>query len=154
MVLAALAVATALVAGGAVAYRTGGLSSTEDAAATSIRQSPESGLSVAVLVFANQSGDAAQDYFSDGLTEDITRALGRFKELTVIAYGAVLPFRNKELPPAEIGRALNARYLVSGSVRRAGQRVRVTVQLSDAANRPQLWSDQYDDEPSDILAVH
>jgi TolB-like protein len=126
MALAALAVATALVVGGAVAYLTGRLSSTEDAAATSVRQSTESGLSVAVLVFANQSGDAAQDYFSDGLTEDITRALGRFKELTVIAYGAVLPFRNKELPLSEIGRALNARYLVSGSVRRMGQRVRVT----------------------------
>ena len=92
MALAALAVATALVVGGAVAYLTGRLSSTEDAAATSIRQSTESGLSVAVLVFANQSGDATQDYFSDGLTEDITRALGRFKELTVIAYGAVLPW--------------------------------------------------------------
>ena len=95
----------------------------------------------------------AQDYFSDGLTEDITRALGRFKELTVIAYGAVLPFRGKELPLPEIGRALKARYLVSGSVRRMGSRVRVTVQLSDAANSTQLWSDQYDDELSDIFAV-
>jgi class 3 adenylate cyclase/Tfp pilus assembly protein PilF len=153
MALAALAVATALVAGGVVAYLTGRLSSTEEAAAASVRQSTESGLSVAVLVFANQSGDAAQDYFSDGLTEDITRALGHFKELTVIAYGAVLPFRNKELPLSEIGRALNARYLVSGSVRRMGPRVRVTVQLSDAANGTQLWSEQYDDELSDIFAV-
>ena len=153
MTLAAVAVATAVAAGGAAAYFTGLLSSTEEAAAASVRQSTDSGLSVAVLVFANQSGDAAQDYFSDGLTEDITRALGRFKELTVIAYGAVLPFRNKELPPAEIGRALNARYLVSGSVRRMGNRVRVTVQLGDAANGTQLWSEQYDDELSDIFAV-
>ncbi len=153
MALAAVAVATALAAGAAAAYFTGRLASTEEAAAASVRQSTESGLSVAVLVFANQSGDAAQDYFSDGLTEDITRALGRFKELTVIAYGAVLPFRNKELPLSEIGRALNARYLVSGSVRRMGQRIRVTVQLSDAANGTQLWSEQYDDELSDIFAV-
>ncbi len=153
MAVAALAVVVALVAAGVGAYLTGRVSSTEEAGAASVRQSTESGLSVAVLVFANQSGDAAQDYFSDGLTEDITRALGRFRELTVIAYGAVLPFRNKELPPAEIGRALNARYLVSGSVRRAGQRVRVTVQLTDAANGTQLWSDQYDDELSDIFAV-
>ena len=65
--------------------------------------------------------------------------------------GAALP--GKELPLAEIGRALNARYLVSGSVRRMGQRVRVTVQLSDAANSTQLWSEQYDDELSDIFAV-
>jgi adenylate cyclase len=153
MALAAVAVATSLAAGGGAAYFTGRLSSTEEAAAAGVRQSTESGLSVAVLVFANQSGDAAQDYFSDGLTEDITRALGRFKELTVIAYGAVLPFRNKELPPSEIGRALNARYLVSGSVRRMGPRVRVTAQLSDAANGTQLWSEQYDDELSDIFAV-
>lgn len=117
------------------------------------RPPAESGLSVAVLMFTNQSGDAAQDYFSDGLTEDITRALGRFKELTVISYNAVLPFRNKELPLAEIGQALKARYLVSGSVRRMGQRVRVTVQLSDAVNGTQLWSEQYDDELNDIFAV-
>jgi adenylate cyclase len=153
MALAAIGVVTALIAGGAVAYFTGRLSSTEEAAAASVRQSTDSGLSVAVLVFANQSGDTAQDYFSDGLSEDITRALGRFKELTVIAYGAVLPFRNKELPLSEIGRALNARYLVSGSVRRMGPRVRVTVQLNDAVNGTQLWSDQYDDELSDIFAV-
>jgi class 3 adenylate cyclase/Tfp pilus assembly protein PilF len=117
------------------------------------RSPAEAGLSVAVLVFTNQSGDAAQDYFADGLTEDITRALGRFRELTVISYNAVLPFRNKELPLGELGRALNARYLVSGSVRRMGQRVRVTVQLSDVASGTQLWSEQYDDELSDIFAV-
>ncbi|MBV8187432.1 MAG: adenylate cyclase [Alphaproteobacteria bacterium] len=110
-------------------------------------------LTVAVLVFTNQSGDAAQDYFSDGLTEDIIGALGRFKELSVIAYGAVLPFRGKELPLPEIGKALKARYLVSGTVRRIGSRVRVTVQLSDAATSTQLWSEQYDDELSDIFAV-
>ena len=150
---AAGAMAAALVAGGAVAYLTGHWPAAEEAIAASRRPSTDSGLSVAVLVFANQSGDAGQDYFSDGLTEDITRALGRFKELTVIAYGAVLPFRNKEVPLAEIGRTLNARYLVSGSVRRMAQRVRVTVQLSDAANGTQLWSDQYDDELSDIFAV-
>jgi TolB-like protein/Tfp pilus assembly protein PilF len=124
-----------------------------DNAVAVTRPPAESGLSVAVLMFTNQSGDAAQDYFSDGLTEDITRALGRFKELTVISYNAVLPFRNKELPLAEIGQALKARYLVSGSVRRMGQRVRVTVQLSDAMNNTQLWSEQYDDELSDIFAV-
>jgi class 3 adenylate cyclase/TolB-like protein/Tfp pilus assembly protein PilF len=152
LALVAASLAAALVVGGAVFYL-----SDRGVATASIgfkpRSPAEAGLSVAVLVFTNQSGDAAQDYFSDGLTEDITRALGRFKELTVISYNAVLPFRNKELPPAQIGRALNARYLVNGSVRRLGQRVRVTVQLSDAANGTQLWSDQYDDELSDIFAV-
>ena len=118
-----------------------------------MRASTESGLSVAVLLFTNQSGDPTQDYFADGLTEDITRALGRFKQLTVLAYGAVLPFRNKELPLAEIGRALNARFLVAGSVRRMGERVRVTVQLTDAANGTQLWAEQYDDQLTDIFEV-
>ncbi len=134
------------------AYRLGGVRSTDTASAVG-RPSAESALSVAVLVFTNQSGDPAQDYFSDGLTEDITRALGRFKELIVLAYGAVLPFRGKEVPLSEIGRALKARYLVGGSVRRMGTRVRVTVQLSDAVNGTQLWAEQYDDEMSDIFAV-
>ena len=146
VVVAAIALAATF------AYRSGGPLSI-DVASTVGRPSTESGLSVAVLVFTNQSGDPAQDYFSDGLTEDITRALGRFKQLTVLAYGAVLPFRGKEMPPSEIGQALKARYLVGGSVRRMGGRVRVTVQLSDAANGTQLWADQYDDEMTDIFAV-
>ncbi len=65
-------------------------------AATAVTAPAETGLSVAVLVFANQSGDAGQDYFSDGLSEDITRALGRFKQLTVLSYGAVLPVQGQE----------------------------------------------------------
>jgi len=111
------------------------------------------GQSVAVLLFTNQSGDAAQDYFADGLTEDITRALGRFKQLTVLSYGAVLPYRGKQLPPMEMGHALNARYLVGGSVRRAGDQVRVTVQLTDAGNGTQLWAEQYDEQFTDIFML-
>ncbi len=111
------------------------------------------GQSVAVLLFTNQSGDAAQDYFADGLTEDITRALGRFKQLTVLAYGAVLPYRGKQLAPMEMGHALNARYLVGGSVRRAGDQVRVTVQLTDASNGTQLWAEQYDEKFTDIFQL-
>jgi adenylate cyclase len=152
MAMAAAAMVAALAIGGGLAWVVDRGFTGENAAA-GIRSSTEAGLSVAVLVFTNQSGDAAQDYFADGLTEDITRALGRFRELTVISYNAVLPFRNKELPLSELGRALNSRYLVGGSVRRMGQRVRVTVQLSDAQNGTQLWSEQYDDELSDIFAV-
>lgn len=111
------------------------------------------GQSVAVLLFTNQSGDAAQDYFADGLTEDITRALGRFKQLTVLAYGAVLPYRGKQLPPMDMGHALNANYLVGGSVRRAGDQVRVTVQLTDASNGRQLWAEQYDEQFTDIFQL-
>lgn len=109
--------------------------------------------SVAVLPFANQGSDAGPDYFSDGLTEDITAALGRFKQLTVIAHAAVLPYRGKPLPLAQLGQALNAHYLVSGSVRRMGPRLRVAVQLTAATNGTQLWADQYDDQLVDVFEV-
>lgn len=151
--VAVAAVAAVLLAGaGGLTYFSGQLLPTEEPAAAA-HLPVETGLSVAVLVFANQSGDPAQDYFSDGLTEDITRALGRFKQLTVLSFGAVLPFRGKNLPPQEIGRALRARYIVGGTVRRMGPRVRVTVQLSDAMTGTQLWSEQYDDDLGDIFAV-
>ena len=147
-------VAIALIAFGVtLAYRSGGPSPPQDVIGVFGRPPAESGLSVAILVLINQSGDPAQDYFSDGLTEDITSALGRFKQITVLSYGAVLPFRGKEMPLSEIGHALHARYLVGGSVRRMGTRVRVTAQLSDAANGTQLWAEQYDDEMTDIFAV-
>lgn len=153
LAVAVAAVAAVLLAGiGGLTYFSGDFLPTEEAAAAA-HLPVETGLSVAVLVFANQSGDPAQDYFSDGLTEDITRALGRFKQLTVLSYGAVLPFRGKNLPPQEIGRALRARYIVGGTVRRMGPRVRVTVQLSDAMTGTQLWSEQYDDDLGDIFAV-
>ena len=144
--------AVVLAAGGTFAWFSGRLLPSEEAVAAA-RVTAETGLSVAVLVFANQSGDSGQDYFSDGLTEDITRALGRFKQLTVLSYGAVLPFKAKNLPQQEIGRTLKARYIVDGTVRRMGSRVRVTVQLSDAMTGTQLWSEQYDDDLGDIFAV-
>ncbi len=153
LIAAACVAAVAIVLGLAVTYRSGGGPASGDPASAAMRPPADNSLSVAVLVFTNQSGDAAQDYFADGLTEDITRALGRFKQLTVLAYGAVLPFRGKEVPPAEVGRMLKARYLVGGSVRRMGERVRVTVQLTDAASGTQLWADQYDDDMKDIFAV-
>ena len=151
-VLASLTVVAVAVAVG-YAYFADRLLRTEEPQVTAVKLPAETSLTVAVLVFTNQSGDPAQDYFSDGLTEDITRALGRFKQLTVISYGAVLPFRGKALPPSEIGQTLRARYLVGGTVRRMGQRVRVTVQLSDATTGTQLWAEQYDDDLGDIFDV-
>ena len=122
--------------------------------ATSSLQTASSGKpSVAVLPFASQVDGGTRDYFSDGLTEDITTALGRFRELTVIAHAAVLPYKNKPVPLADLGKALHARYLVSGSVRRVDPRVRVGVQLTDATTGVQLWADQYDDQLVDIFEV-
>ena len=87
---------------------------------------------MAVLPFKNLSGDAGHDFFSDGITEDVITALGRFSNLLVISKSASFPFKDSNASPAEIGRLLNARYLLDGSIRRAGNRVRVGVQLTEA----------------------
>ena len=109
--------------------------------------------SVAVLPFKNLSGDAGQDYFSDGITEDVIGALGRFSSLLVAAKSASFQFKGRDIAPAEIGRALDTRYLLGGSVRRAGDRVRVNVELTDAETGRHLWSEAYDAELTDIFAV-
>ena len=109
--------------------------------------------SVAVLPFKNLSGDAAHDFFSDGITEDVITALGRFSNLLVISKSASFPFKDSNAAPAEIGRLLNARYLLDGSIRRAGNRVRVGVQLTEATTGRLVWSETYDAEVDDIFAV-
>ncbi len=153
MAFGAVVLAALGIAGGGLLLFDERATSSEPAPVATVKPVTDSGQSVAVLLFTNQSGDPTQDYFSDGLTEDITRSLGRFKQLTVLAYGAVLPYRNKQLPPMEVGRMLNASYLVGGSVRREGKRVRVTAQLTDAGNGTQVWADLYDDELTDIFDV-
>jgi adenylate cyclase len=109
--------------------------------------------SIAVLPFDNLSGDAAQDYFADGITEDMTLALGRFSDLSVVAREAVQQYKGRALKPGEISRDLGVRYALQGSVRRDGDRVRVTAMLSDAMSGVQLWSDRYDGEVKDVFAV-
>ena len=109
--------------------------------------------SVAVLPFKNLSGDAGQDFFSDGITEDVITALGRFSNLLVIAKSASFPFKGSNASPAEIGRLLDARYLLDGSIRRAGSRVRVTAALTEAPTGRQVWSEAYDAEVDNIFAV-
>jgi adenylate cyclase len=109
--------------------------------------------SVAVLPFKNMSGDAVHDSFSDGITEDVIAALGRFSNLLVISKSSSFPFKDSNVAPAEIGRLLNARYLLDGSIRRAGNRVRVGVQLTEATTGRLVWSETYDAEIDDIFAV-
>jgi adenylate cyclase len=109
--------------------------------------------SVAVLPFKNQSDDTGQDFFSDGVTEDVITALGRFSNLLVIAKSASSPFKGSNASPAEIGRLLDARYLLDGSIRRASNRVRVTAALTEASTGRQVWSEAYDAEVADIFAV-
>ena len=109
--------------------------------------------SVAVLPFKNLSGDPGQDFFSDGITEDVISALGRFSNLLVAAKSASFQFKGRSLAPAEIGRLVDVRYLLEGSIRRAGDRIRVNVELTEAAAGLHVWSETYDAEVKDIFAV-
>src|SRR5262245_26041739 len=109
--------------------------------------------SVAVLPFAALGAPATDEYFADGLTEDIIAALGRFAELSVLSPAAVFAYKGKTLRPDEIGRDLKATYIAEGSVRRSPERIRVAVRLTDAARGTLLWADQYDAEPDRIFAI-
>jgi len=109
--------------------------------------------SVAVLPFRNLSGDASQDFFSDGITEDVINALGRFSNLLVVAKSASFQFKGRTIAPAEIGNLLDTRYLLGGSVRRAGDRVRVSAELTESATGRHVWSETYDAEVKDIFGV-
>ncbi|WP_343039604.1 adenylate/guanylate cyclase domain-containing protein [Microvirga thermotolerans] len=109
--------------------------------------------SVAVLPFENMSGDPEQVYFSDGITEDVITELSRFRELLVIARNSSFAFRGKSADVREIGRTLAAGYVVEGSVRRAGSRVRVTAQLVEAGTGTHLWAERFDRAIEDIFAI-
>ena len=109
--------------------------------------------SVAVLPFKNLSQDPSQEYFSDGVTEDIIAALGRFSNLIVAAKSASFQFKGRSISPADLGRLLSVRYLLEGSVRRSADRIRVNVELTEAATERHLWSETYNAEPKDIFAV-
>jgi TolB-like protein/cytochrome c-type biogenesis protein CcmH/NrfG len=107
---------------------------------------------IAVLPFLNQGQDVTQDYFADGVTQDIINALGRFSGLTVMSWNAVVPYKGKPASPANIVHNLGVRYQVEGSVRQTEDRVRVIVQLVDAAGRV-LWSSRFDEELADVFAL-
>jgi TolB-like protein len=109
--------------------------------------------SVAVLPFRNLSSDAEQEYFADGITEDVITALARFRELAVIARHSTFEFRDQTPDTADIGRRLGARYIVSGSVRRSGAQIRISAQLVEAATGAHVWADRWDREIGDIFAV-
>jgi adenylate cyclase len=99
------------------------------------------------------SGDSEQTYFSDGVTEDIITELSRFRALFVIARNSSFAFRDQQVGFHEIVRQLGVQYLLEGSVRRAGNRVRITAQLIEGATANHLWAERYDRELADIFAV-
>lgn len=102
------------------------------------------GLSVAVLPFANMSGDPKQDFFADGITEQIITELARFRDLSVIARNSTFSYKGKAVDVRQVGAELGARYVIEGSVQRGGNSVRVTVQLLDARTGAHLWADSYE----------
>lgn len=106
---------------------------------------------IAVLPFANQTGDDSQDYFADGVTEEVINALGRFNTLRVIGRNAVLRYKKDPPKHEEIASELSANYLVAGSVRRSGSNVRIAAQLTEARVGTVMWSDRYDGELTDIF---
>ncbi|WP_367648758.1 adenylate/guanylate cyclase domain-containing protein [Ruegeria arenilitoris] len=106
---------------------------------------------IAVLPFDNMSGDPEQEFFADGITEDIITELSRFRWLMVLARNSSFTFKGKSTDIREVGRILGVRYVLEGSVRRAGQRVRITGQLIDAENGSHLWADRFDGVLDDIF---
>jgi adenylate cyclase len=109
--------------------------------------------SIAVLPFANMSGDPEQEFFADGLTEDILTELSRRRELFVISRTSSFVYKGKAANLREVAQKLGARYLVEGSVRKAADRVRITVQLIDTATDGHIWAERYDRKLDDIFAV-
>jgi adenylate cyclase len=109
--------------------------------------------SIAVLPFANMSGDPEQEYFADGMVEEITTALSRFKWLFVIARNSSFTFKGKAVDIKEVGRRLGVRYVLEGAVRKASGKVRITGQLIEAATGAHIWADRFERDMTDIFAL-
>jgi adenylate cyclase len=109
--------------------------------------------SIAVLPFINMSGDPEQEYFSDGITEDIITALSRLHWFFVIARNSTFTYKGKAVEVKQIGRDLGVRYILEGSIRKIGNRVRITAQLINATTGAHLWAERYDRELTDIFAL-
>ena len=109
--------------------------------------------SIAVLAFNNMSGDPEQEYFSDGISEDIITDLSKLSELHVIARNSTFTYKGKPVDVKQVGRDLGVHYVLEGSVRKAGNRVRVTGQLIDVASGAHIWAERFDRDLTDIFAV-
>ena len=122
-------------------------------AAAKAEPSAAAAAAIAVLPFTNMSGDPEQEYFSDGISEDIITDLSKIAGLTVIARNSSFIYKGRSVDIRDIGRELGVQSVLEGSIRRAGNRVRITAQLIDAANGSHLWADRYDRDLTDIFEV-
>jgi adenylate cyclase len=109
--------------------------------------------SIAVLPFANMSGDPEQEYFADGIAEDVITALTRYPSLFVIARNSSFTYKGRTVDVKQVGRELGVRYILEGSVRKAGNRIRATAQLLEAESGKHVWAERYDRDLADIFAV-
>jgi adenylate cyclase len=140
------------------AYRVGASSETPEVAPVRVADTEKppplpDKPSIAVLPFQNMSGDPEQEYFADGMVEEITTALSRFKWLFVIARNSSFTFKGKAVDVKEVGRRLGVRYVLEGSVRKASGKVRITRQLIDAVTGTHLWADRFERDLTDIFAL-
>jgi TolB-like protein len=124
-----------------------------DPATQGVALSLPEGSSIAVLPFTNMSGDPEQDYFADGMAEEIITALSRCGSLFVIARNSSFTYRGKAVDVRQIGRELGVRYVLEGSVRRSGDRLRFTGQLIDAASGGHIWADRFEGSKADIFGL-
>jgi adenylate cyclase len=114
---------------------------------------PPPRLSIVVLPFTNLSDDREQQYFADGITEDLTTDLSRLENMVVISRNTAFTYRNKPIDTKQIGRELGVRYVLEGSVRRSGNQVRVSAQLIDAQTDAHLWAERFDRDTGDLFAL-
>jgi len=145
--VALLAVALVAVLGYAV-YRIGG--NTRPALPDYISKAD---ISIAVLPFANSSGNADQDYIANGITEDVITDLSRLSRLLVISRSSVLGYAGTNVTAETVGRELGVRYVLTGDIRRSGDHIRITTQLTDAASNVQVWADRFDKPTAELISV-
>ena len=152
MAVPALALLLLLAAVGTWHYRNPTVPAPERTAENPVVEVPK-GPAIAVLPFVNLSGDSKQEYFSDGLTEDILTELSRARDLRVLARNTTFQYKGKAVDASKLGRELKVRYLLEGSIQRSGDRLRVTAQLIDTETGAHVWADQFDREMADIFLV-
>ena len=137
----------------AISKTAGNSAAAKAPAAAAEVQKPAAGPSVCVLPFVNMSGDPEQEYFSDGITEDIITDLSKVSALLVIARNTAFTFKGRVMDVKEVAQALDVSHVLEGSVRKAGARVRITAQLIDSKTGGHLWADRYDRDLTDIFAI-
>ena len=137
---------------GAIAKTTGETTASKAGPGTRKQETPR-GASICVLPFVNMSGDPEQEYFSDGITEDIITDLSKVSALFVVARNTAFTFKGRVMDVKEVGQALDVTHVLEGSVRKAGDRVRITAQLIDAATGGHVWADRFDRDLTDIFAI-